>query len=264
MLLQPLLKLATSLILIIYLALPLMSQHTDIQIKCDPKTGLCEIPDYTKAEKIKTDWKTDREIIYVGDPMCSWCWGISPQLNALQRYGEEQDIPFSLVMGGLRPGGGEEWNKEFKDFLKHHWEEVNKRSNQPFSFDLFGQDYFNYDTEPSCRAVVVVRTIAPEKAHSFYELIQYHFYVESKDPNQVDFYKPICNRLDINFEEFSKLFLSEEMKQATVRDFQLNRQWGVRGYPAVLYRKDKQLYALANGYSEFEAMKERLEQIEQE
>ena len=97
---------------------------------------------------VPTDWKTDEEIIYVGDPMCSWCWGLSPQLNALQRYGQQLGIPFSLVMGGLRPGGGEAWNADFKGFLKHHWEEVTQRSGQPFGYGLFDLEDFNYDTEP--------------------------------------------------------------------------------------------------------------------
>lgn len=99
--------------------------------------------------------------------MCSWCWGISPQLNALQRYAQQAGIPFTVIMGGLRPGGGDEWNIEFTDFLEHHWVEVNKRSGQPFGFDLLKQENFVYDTEPACRAVVTVRTIAKEKTLTF-------------------------------------------------------------------------------------------------
>ncbi len=41
------------------------------------------------------------ELIYVGDPMCSWCWGIAPQLDTLVRT--HPDIPLRIVVGGLRP-----------------------------------------------------------------------------------------------------------------------------------------------------------------
>ena len=35
-------------------------------------------------------------------------------------------------------------------------------TNEPVDFSLFDKEYFNYNTEPGCRAVVTVKTIAPE------------------------------------------------------------------------------------------------------
>ncbi len=233
----------------------------DIQINCDPVTGLCEIPDFKddKIEAVAFDGET--EIIYVGDPMCSWCWGISPQLNALERYGKSIGVPFRLVMGGLRPGGGDAWNEEFKGFLKHHWEEVNQRSGQPFSMDLFEKENFNYDTEPSCRAIVTARQMNPEKTLSFYELVQHHFYVKNNDPNEVEFYQPICEKLDMDYKVFSEFFNSPTAKKLTEQDFQLNRSWGIRGYPSVVVRKGQELHLIANGYASFEDLKTRLDQV---
>lgn len=242
---------------------PMTSQDNDqatIKVQCDPETGLCTIPDY-KEETEVIDWKEGEEIIYIGDPMCSWCWGISPELNALQRYGEVNAVPFSLVMGGLRPGGGQKWDDEFKGFLKHHWEEVSQRSGQPFGYDLFEQAEFDYDTEPACRGLVTARAIAPEKALSFYELTQHHFYVQSKDPKLAEFYRPICEDLAIDFDLFAQMFESEEMKQRTAADFNQSRQWGVRAFPSVVYRKDDQLYLIAQGYAKFDDLKHRITEI---
>lgn len=239
-----------------------MSQTKEIKVQCDPITGLCEIPKYLEEATAPVKWETDKEIIYIGDPMCSWCWGISPELNALQRYGKQEGIPFTIMMGGLRAGGGEEWNETFKNFLKHHWEEVHQRSGQPFSNQLFELENFNYDTEPACRAVVTVRQIAPEKVLPFYELVQHFFYVASKDPKQVIFYKPICEQLEIDFVEFSKQFNSDEMKQATNQDFRQSRQWGVSGFPTVLVRIKDQLHVIGRGYAEYKTMRARLEKVE--
>jgi len=250
-----------TIVLFLNLNFPLMSQTGNIQVLCDPETGLCEIPELSSNSNYAIDWKTDEEIIYIGDPMCSWCWGISPQLNALKRYGQQEGIPFSIVMGGLHPGGGDEWNSGFKSFLKHHWEEVNKRSGQPFGFDLFKLENFDYDTEPACRAVVTIRTMAPQKVLSFYELVQHSFYVESKDPKQLEFYQTICQKLGIDYADFSQQFSSEEMKDATQKDFSQNRQWGVSGFPSVIYRKKDQLYFISRGYSDYESMKQALEAI---
>jgi putative protein-disulfide isomerase len=225
---------------------------------CDPVTGICiPLPMNSTAESI--EFRDDTEIIYVGDPMCSWCWGISPQLNQLQREARQAGIPYRIVVGGLRPGGGDPWNDEFRNFLRHHWEEVHRKSGQPFGYDLFDRESFDYDTEPACRAVVAVRQLAPEMESRFFEWVQHHFYVQNRDPGEVEFYQPICEALKIDFDAFRQLFESPEVEALTRADFQLNRQWGVSGFPTVLLRKDQQLYAIARGYAEFEDMWERVQ-----
>ena len=226
---------------------------------CDPETGLCTIAP-VEAEAAPMVFRDDVEIIYVGDPMCSWCWGISPALHQLEQRAQQDGIGFRLVMGGLRPGGGDPWNQEFKDFLRHHWEEVNARSGQPFGFELLERDNFNYDTEPSCRAVVAARQMNPAQEHHFYALVQHHFYVKNDDPAQVSFYRPICEELGLDFNQFSALFTSQEVKQATQQEFALNRSWGVRGYPTVLLRQGQTLMPLANGYATYPQMWQRVEQ----
>jgi len=220
---------------------------------CDPVTGLCTIAPVEGAVE-PTEFRDDVEIIYVGDPLCSWCWGISPQLHLLQQRAAQEGIPYRIVVGGLRPGGGDPWNQEFKDFLRHHWEEVHARSGQPFGYDLFERAAFNYDTEPSCRAVVAARTLDPALEHRFFEWIQHYFYVRNEDPNGVAFYAPICAELGLDFARFSELFASPAIRQATLAEFQLNRQWGVTGYPTVIFRQGDRLLALARGYANFDQM----------
>lgn len=231
----------------------LSNAQTNSPISCDPETGLCTIPPMEEGAAVEAQ-KTGTEIIYVGDPMCSWCWGISPQLHQLEHRAAQEGIPFRIVVGGLRPGGGDPWDEKFQDFLKHHWEEVTARSGQPFGYQLFERENFNYDTEPSCRAVVAVRQLDATLEHKFFELVQHYFYVQNEDPSTDAFYQPICTRLGLDYEAFLTLFHSEEIKVATTADFQLNRQWGVRGYPTVILRKDDKLMLLATGYADFEQM----------
>ncbi|MDF1694483.1 MAG: DsbA family protein [Saprospiraceae bacterium] len=200
------------------------------------------------------------KLIYVGDPMCSWCYGISNELSkTLDHYGERLEV--EVVMGGLRAGGGEEWNESFKTFLRHHWEDVGMRSGQPFAFKLLDQDYFNYDTEPSCRAVAAVGEIEKEKMMDFFKAIQYGFYVGNKDPKQVEFYMPICEELDIDFSVFSKMFASEEMKKKTLSHFQRSSELGARSFPTVMLEYKGQRHVIAKGYSTFEKMKTRIDSI---
>jgi len=225
---------------------------------CDPVTGECSPADLP-SEGVNHEAPTDQEIIYVGDPMCSWCWGISNHLKELKAHFSE--YKFSIVVGGLRPGGGEVWDDKMKAFLKHHWLEVNKRSAQPFGYALFDREEFNYDTEPACRAVVTSRKWMGDRELDFFEAVSRKFYVNNEDPNKSEFYQSICHQFNIPFEQFLADFESDELKYQTNQDFQLNRQWGVKGYPTVLFKTGDQLYQINNGYMEFDQMKSVIEKI---
>lgn len=227
---------------------------------CDPITGICTPSTLQELNEVGTSVLSERqEIIYVGDPMCSWCWGVSPELIKLRDHYIPEKIAFKVLVGGLRPGGGDPWDDQMKDFLKHHWEQVQERSGQPFGYQLMELDEFNYDTEPACRAVVAARPLVREKEMEFFEAIQRKFYVESEDPGSVSFYESICESAGIDFIEFKTRFESEEAKKETMEEFQLNRRWGVQGYPTVILLNNDKLHMVAHGYASFETMKDQVD-----
>ena len=174
---------------------------------CDPETGICTPSSLAELKSIGRDTITDKnEIIYVGDPMCSWCWGISPALIKLRDHYRDKEIGYRIVAGGLRPGGGDPWNDQMKDFLKEHWGHVTEKSGQPFGYRLMEKEVFNYDTEPSCRAVVAARPMVKEREMEFFEAIQRKFYVDSEDPTHPGFYAGICDQLNLNYGDFLARF----------------------------------------------------------
>ncbi|MEL7002704.1 MAG: hypothetical protein AAFN93_08225 [Bacteroidota bacterium] len=100
-----------------------------------------------------------QEILYVGDPMCSWCWGIAPALIRFRDYCMGLNINFRVFVGGLSSGGNVRWDDSFKETLRRHWSQVAKRTGQKFNHELLSCHFFDYNTQPSCRAVVVARTL---------------------------------------------------------------------------------------------------------
>ncbi|MEQ9402427.1 MAG: DsbA family protein [Cyclobacteriaceae bacterium] len=226
---------------------------------CDPETGICTPSSLQELGAIGKKQHDHQEIIYVGDPMCSWCWGISPDLIKLRDYFISEKIAYRVMVGGLRPGGGDPWNDQMKNFLRHHWEQVHQKSGQPFGYKLMDLEEFNYDTGPACRAVVAARPLVKEKEMEFFEAIQRKFYVESEDPKENDFYQSLCTEFEIDFDKFLFRFESEDVKRETMEEFQLNRQWGIQGYPTILLLNNDKLYMIAHGYVKFEEMRERIE-----
>ncbi|RLD26032.1 MAG: hypothetical protein DRI54_03670, partial [Bacteroidetes bacterium] len=117
-----------------------------------------------------------------------------------------------------------------------------------------------YDTEPACRAVRIIRDIAPEKEFDFYREIQYQFYVGNKDPKISDFYRSICSNLNIPFKAFRPMFLSSVYCETIKEDFMKTRNYGVRGFPAIILEYKGQQIPVCNGFATFKQMSDRIEQ----
>ena len=76
---------------------------------CDVQTGVCSPAAAPHAPVLPWQPQGEPELIYVGDPMCSWCWGMAPALQAFAAHALQQELAFSVVLGGLRPGGADAW-----------------------------------------------------------------------------------------------------------------------------------------------------------
>ncbi|HEL2958785.1 TPA: hypothetical protein UL931_002029 [Stenotrophomonas maltophilia] len=223
-------------------------------IQCDLASGTCQIPGPAAPTAQRGSTNVALAVHYIGDPMCSWCWGISSPVHALAEYCESEGIPFVLTMGGLRAGGGDPWNDRFKDFLRNEWRHIGHATGQPFSFKLLDTPHFDYDTEPACRAIAAVQLLTTSEAFrgvrllGFFSSMQQKFYVDGEDPKQPAFYDSICISHGINPEEFRKIFASAEAARAVQADFQTCRAWGVRSFPTLLIEREGALATLASGY----------------
>ncbi len=196
--------------------------------------------------------------------MCSWCWGIAEEFTQLKDFYKDT-YKVDILMGGLRPGTTETMDADMRSFLRHHWEEVNQRTQQPFNFDLLKSDSdFIYDTEPPSRAVIIARVLNEPKVFDFFKDVQQAFYVENQDTNDVQTYLPIAEKHGISASEFQKEFESMEAIALSYQDFGTAKSMGVTGFPTIVFGYQNQLHALAIGFSTFSKMQERLEHIKEE
>src|SRR5690606_15339898 len=115
------------------------------------------------------------------------------------------EYEFRLVMGGLRPGGTET-NADLGEFLLHHWKDVEKRSGQPFNYDVLKDKEMVYDTEPACRAVVVARKMKPEIELAFFKEVQNAFYVQGHKMNDIETYLELAQHFELDKNMFKTLF----------------------------------------------------------
>lgn len=171
------------------------------------------------------------QLIFVLDPMCSWCWGFHPIIETLRK--EHSDTyTFSVVMGGLRTSGQMQWDTQSKAYLKSAWDAVHQATNQPFNYTLLNQSHFDYDTYPSCKAVITIRELyGEEAAFSYLHDIQQAFYTEAKDIASIEV---LASYVTQEQEAFLSFYHSERAHTLMEHNFAKARSMDANAFPSVV------------------------------
>jgi putative protein-disulfide isomerase len=196
-------------------------------------------------------------LLYVADPLCSWCYGFGPQIDLLRaRFA---DLPLNLMMGGLRAYNTQVMDDSLKQYLRSAWQRVGETSGQPFSDAALAREDFVYDTEPPCRAVVTARALQPALAWPLMKAVQRSFYALGKDVTQPEVLAGIAQETGFDRHAFLQALHSPEMQDATASDFVEVKQLGVSGFPALLAVRDREAAFVANGFMRAETIAPRIE-----
>lgn len=195
----------------------------------------------------------DARLLYVMDPMCSWCWGFAPVAEALVAQAAERGVPMQLVLGGLRRDQVAIDAAARVRYLGY-WQAVNASTGQLFNFDAGIPLGMRYDTEAACRAVVTVRTLDTASAWPMAQRIQQAFYQQGADVTLASTLVQLAEDVGIPRIEFAEAFDSEAQHRATAADFAWVQDLGIAGFPTLLAEKGGRLALLTNGYQPLDAL----------
>jgi putative protein-disulfide isomerase len=201
-------------------------------------------------------------LIYVGDPMCSWCYGFAAPLDEL--LGDPQGaapLQLALVMGGLRPFTTEAIAPARADELAGHWHHVAQASGQPFvdaPDTAMHQPGFIYDTEPASRATVTVRSLWPQQVWRYFKAVQHAFYAEGRNVVDPAVLADVAEQLGLPRTEFGTAFASQAMRDTTLQDFQQSQAWGIRGFPTLVAEHGDHLHLVGSGFMPIATLRDKL------
>jgi putative protein-disulfide isomerase len=198
-------------------------------------------------------------LVYVGDPMCSWCWGFAPEIESLA-----EDLPVEVVVGGLRPGPmAQVLDDRMADFLSRHWVEIAERTGQPFETEfLQRRDGWVYDTEPAAIAVTQLREMNPTATLGYFTDVQLAFYGRGEDVTDFDVLTALAESHDIDRQTFTDALATEDAKKRAWEDFSRSRNWGISGFPTLVGElEDGRLALLARGWTRASTIRQRIASI---
>ena len=206
-------------------------------------------------------------IIYCYDAYCGWCYGFSPVIKKLyENYKDKLD--FDVLSGGMIPKENAQHIGKIATYIQGAYKQVEELSGIKFGEDFLWHimnpeksDWFPHSETPAI-AMAVFRDYHPDQAVPFASDLQYALHVEGRDLTDLEAYRHLLEKYEIDADEFYSKMNSEEYKEKAYYDFSLVKQLQVTGFPAVLMQTGElQFYLVSRGFTDYETLVERVEAI---
>ncbi len=196
----------------------------------------------------------NKRLIYIMDPMCSWCWGFAPVAAVLAAKAQQAGVGFDVVLGGLR---SEQQPVDAAARAHYHgyWRSVQAATGQVFDFERGLPVGMCYDTEPASRAIATVRQWQPARALAMAEAVQAAFYTQGQDTTDAAVLQALAQEQGMAAADFAAAFASDALRAVVQADAAWARSVGVSGFPSVLAEQEGRLHGVSNGCQSLERIK---------
>ena len=170
-------------------------------------------------------------VLYIADPMCSWCWGFAPALAAVEAE-LPAEVPLRYVMGGLAPDSDEPMAPEVRAYVQENWRAVESETGASFNWDFWERCLPRRSTYPACRAVLAAQL--QDSGPAMFRAVQRAYYAEARNPSDLGTLTALAEELGLDAVRFERDIASPEVEAQLQRDFETRRRLGVREFPTLL------------------------------
>lgn len=201
----------------------------------------------------------EKELIYVADPMCSWCWGFAPVMERVAE-GLRGRATLRVLPGGLRTDTREPLSEHEVGYIMGEWRKIAAQTGQPFDFGQPLDTQYVYDTGPACRAMSLMIRERPSCGLAYLHSLQQAFYVGRRDLKDPEVLADYAQTYGVARAEFLDKLDQGVAVEAFNEDLYFVRRCGIEAFPAVLLRSDARIQRLTVGYQPYEVLQPHLRQ----
>ena len=206
-------------------------------------------------------------LIYCYDAYCGWCYGFSPVITRIHEEYKDQ-FDFEVLSGGMilpeQPRHFAPMAKYIQGAYKRVEELTGIKFGEDFLWHVFHPDETDWfpSSEMPAIALCILKEYRPDKAVEMATDLQYALNYEGRDLTDKEAYRHLLAKYNIPEEEFYAKLKSEEYKQKAHYEFALAKQLRVNGFPTVFLQPgETKFYLLGQGYTDYETLKQRLENV---
>jgi len=205
----------------------------------------------------------NREIIYIWDPLCGWCFSFSPVISRLEAEFSGK-VDFEIVSGGLAIGDRVGPVSQKAVFIKKRLPDVERISGVKFGekyIQLLDEGTSIGDSLPPSIAFNVFKSFRPANSLKFAASIQYAYFSEGKDLNNIKTYLGIAEQFEVNKHGFMERYEDPFYRDLTEVIFRMTKSWGMEKYPSLVEKQDSGIRVIQKGYATYEELKEKIASI---
>ena len=206
-------------------------------------------------------------LIYCYDAYCGWCYGFSKVITAIEEEYRDQ-FDFEVLSGGMIMPETPQHFGAMATYIQGAYKRVEEltgiKFGEDFLWHVFNPDKTDWypNSEMAAIALCIFKEYHPEKAIPIASDLQYALNYEGRDLTDKEAYRHLLPKYNIPEEAFYTKLKSEEYKEKAYYEFALVKQLQVTGYPTVLVQvSDSKLFLLAQGYTDYETLKGRIEKV---
>lgn len=206
-------------------------------------------------------------IVFVADPMCSWCYGFAKELDEARHI--RPQINVDIKVAGLWAGNRQVLTEEQKQFRLMHWEKVEKASGVKFNKPAFiARKNFYYDTENISKAFVAGKYIYSDVDQlSLLRALQKSFYIDGDDTTDTNsLAKTLTIEINkqgynVDFDFALNLIESDSISRLTLEEFRYARAFNFSSVPKLLHTNKSEFKVLLDGFAKAEVIVQTLEDL---
>lgn len=178
----------------------------------------------------------DVELIYIHDPMCSWCWGFRPTYERLCTQLPE-GLARSRLLGGLAADSDQPMAAEMRSYLEDTWRNIAQRiPGTRFNHDFWRDCEPRRSTWPACRAVIAARRCNPAAETSMIDAIQRAYYLDARNPSDDDTLIALAATMGLDRDAFAALLHAAETRAELDAEITEARRIGADSFPSLRLR----------------------------
>lgn len=206
-------------------------------------------------------------IYYCYDAYCGWCYGFSTVMKKIAA--EYKDVfTFEVLSGGMIPAENPRPISTTAAYIREAYPRVEELTGIKFGDEYLWHirnpeqsDWFPH-SEKAAIALCIFKELYPEQQVAFAAELQHALHYEGRDLTDDEAYRHLLEKYSMDADDFYKKLHSEEYLEKAHYEFTLCKQLQVTGFPAVLLKVgDTKFYLVARGYTSYEDIKTRLDNI---
>ncbi len=198
------------------------------------------------------------QLIYVHDPMCSWCWGFS---DIYLQLVEQLPVNVEIVrlLGGLAPDTDEIMPESTRLMVQQNWQRIEQViPGTQFNYDFWTKCEPRRATYPACRAVIAAREQGAQYDFLMTRKIQKAYYQEARNPSENNCLIELAGELGLNKNRFAEALGAEQTQQLLLNEIASARSIGINSFPSLMLQHAGKIEQVLVNYTDVTTMLDQI------